>query len=136
MKEVSSNNRKTYLYLVLELPPKRLYIERYRIVLGKSMEVVHTADLIVVIAQHEDNLEVSVAKVYAFTCKYIDSTERVPESIMQIQKYFPKGRLKKGGELVFDALLVHDKEIEEIIRDAKHSLERCKIRTEVQRMQL
>ena len=90
MKEVSSNDRKTYLYLVLELPPKRLHIKRCRIVLGKSIEVVHTADLIVVIAQHEDNLEVSVAKVHAFTCKYIDSTERVPESVTQIQKYFSK----------------------------------------------
>ena len=120
MKEVSSNNRKTYLYLVLELPPKRLYIERYRIVLGKSMEVVHTADLIVVIAQYKDDLEVSVAKVHAFTCKYIDSTERVPEFMIQIQKYFSKSRLKRGKQLVFaNILLAHDEEIEKIIRYVK-----------------
>ena len=50
MKEVSSNNMKTYLYLALDLPPKILYIKGCRIVLEKFAKAVCTADLIVVIA--------------------------------------------------------------------------------------
>ena len=63
----------------------------------------------------------------------INSAERVLESVAQIQKYFPKGRLKKGGGLALaNILLVYDKEIDKIIRDMKHSLERCKIRIGMQ----
>jgi len=39
-KVVSSNDKKIYLYLVLKLPPERLYIKRYRIVLRKFMKAV------------------------------------------------------------------------------------------------
>ena len=53
-----------------------------------------------------------------------------------MQKYFPKGRPKKVGGLVFTNILIaYDKEIEKISRDVKHSLERYKIRIEVQCMQ-
>ena len=52
-----------------------------------------------------------------------------------MQKYFSKGRLKKRGGLVFaNILFVHNKEIEEITRDTKSSLEKCKIRLGVQCM--
>ena len=55
---------------------------------------------------------------------------------MQMQKYYPKGRPKREGKLVFtNVLLVYDKEIEEIIKDVKYSLERCKIRIGVQCIQ-
>ena len=72
MKEVLNNDRKTYL--VLELSPKRLYIEGCRIVLSKFVKAVYTVDLTIVIAQYKDNLEVSAAKVC--TCMYecINST--------------------------------------------------------------
>ena len=49
-KVVLNNNRKTYLYLVLELPPKRLHIEGYRMVLGKFEKVVQFTDSTAVIA--------------------------------------------------------------------------------------
>ena len=50
-KEVSSNNMKIYLHLALELLPERLYIEGYRIVLGKFIKAARTIDSIGVIAQ-------------------------------------------------------------------------------------
>jgi hypothetical protein len=50
MKEVSNNDRKTYLCLVLELPPEKSYIKGYRIVLGKFVKAACTADSIEVIA--------------------------------------------------------------------------------------
>ena len=53
-----------------------------------------------------------------------------------MQKYYPKGRPKREGRLVFtNVLLVYDEEIEEIIKDVKYSLERCKIRIGVQCIQ-
>ena len=46
-----------------------------------------------------------------------------------MQKYFLKGRLKREDRLVFTSvLLAYNKEIEEIIRNVKYSLERHKIR--------
>ena len=38
-KELSTNEMKTYLHLALELPPKRLYIEGCRMMLGKFIKV-------------------------------------------------------------------------------------------------
>ena len=68
--------------------------------------------------------------------KFIASVEGVPELVIQMQKYFPKDRPKRGDRLVFaNVLLVHNEEIEEIIRDAKYSLERYKIMIGVQCMQ-
>ena len=49
-KEVSNNDRKSYLYLVLELPPEKLCIEGYMTVLGKFIKVACSKDLIVVIS--------------------------------------------------------------------------------------
>ena len=60
------------------------------------------------------------------------SVEDISESVVQMQKYFPKGRDKRGERLVFaNMLLVHNEEIEEIIRNVKCSLERSKIRIRV-----
>ena len=59
------------------------------------------------------------------------STEGILESVIQIQKYFPKGRLKRGNRQVFmNTLIVYNKEIDKIIRGVKHGLERYKIRIE------
>ena len=53
-----------------------------------------------------------------------------------MQKYFSKGRSKKGKGLVFtNVLIAHDKEIEDIMSNAKYSLERHKTRIGVQCMQ-
>ena len=61
--------------------------------------------------------------------KHIAGEDRVPESVTQMQKYFSKGRPKKGRGLVFtNVLITHDEEIEDIISDVKYSLERHKIR--------
>jgi len=89
-KEVLKNNRKTYLYLVLELLPKRLCIEGYRIVLGKFLKAEYTSDLIAVIAQYEDDLEVSTEKVHVYMCKCIDKAKRVPESVTKCKSAFLK----------------------------------------------
>ena len=78
------NDIKTYLYLVLDLSPKRLHIKGNRIVLEKFVKAVYTADLVVVIAQCKNNLEVSAVKVHTNIYEYTNSTERVPESITQI----------------------------------------------------
>ena len=49
-KEVSNNNRKSYFYVALELPPEILHIKGYRIVLENFIKVVYTENPIVVIA--------------------------------------------------------------------------------------
>ena len=68
--------------------------------------------------------------------KCIVGKDSIPELVIQMQKYFPKGRPKRGDKLVFTNILIaHDKGIEEIIRDMKCSLERHEIRIEVQCMQ-
>ena len=79
IKVVLSNNKKTYLYLVLELPPKRLYIEGYRIVLKKFVKAVRFTDPIAVIVQYEDSLEVSDRKVYTYLYRYISEEDEVLE---------------------------------------------------------
>ena len=64
--------------------------------------------------------------------KYIAGKDGVPELVTQMQKYFLKGRPKIGSGLVSTNILIaHDKEIKEIIRDMKYSLERYKIRIRV-----
>ena len=58
------------------------------------------------------------------------------ESAIQIQKYFPKDRPKKGGRLVFtNVLIAYNEEIEDITSDVKYSLDRYKIRIGVQCIQ-
>ena len=49
IKEVLNNDRKIYLYSLLELAPERLHVERYRIVLGKFVKAVWSIDLKAVI---------------------------------------------------------------------------------------
>ena len=85
MKDILSNDRKICLYLALELFSEGLCIENYRIVIGKFMKAVCTADLIVVIAQNKDYLEVSVVKAHTYIHECIDSIERVLENVIQIQ---------------------------------------------------
>ena len=71
----------------------------------------------------------STKKVCTCINKCIIGEDSIPESVIQIQKYFPKGRPKRGGGLVFmNMLIVYDEEIEEIIRDMKYSLEMYKIK--------
>ena len=82
MKKVLTNDRKSYLHLILELLSERLHIKRYRIVLGKFVKVAHTKNLIAVIAQYEEDLEVSIVKPHAYMHKYINSIERVLESVI------------------------------------------------------
>ena len=87
-------------------------------------------------AQYKDNLEVSAEKTHAYVHECIIGIDSVLELVTQMQKYFSKSRLKRGDRLVFiNVLIAHNEEIEEVIRDVKHSLERCKIRIEVQCMQ-
>ena len=81
-KEVSNNNRKTYLYLVLELPPKRLWIEGYRIVLGKFAKAAQSADPTAVVVQCKNNLEVFAKKAHTCMNKYIAGKDSILESVI------------------------------------------------------
>ena len=84
IKAVSSNDKKTYSYLVLELSPERLCIEGHRIVLRKFAKVVWSADLIAMIAQYEENLEVSDRNACAYSHKCISGENDMPESVTQM----------------------------------------------------
>ena len=83
-KEVSNNDIKTYLHLVLELPPERLHIEGYRIVLGRFAQVAKSTDPTVVIAQYEDKLEVSAEKAHTCIHECIEDVDSVLELVTQI----------------------------------------------------
>ena len=60
----------------------------------------------------------------------------MPRSITQLQKYFPKGKPKKGGGTVYtNILILHSEDIEDMITDMKDGLEARNPRIGKQRIQ-
>ena len=54
----------------------------------------------------------------------------------QLQKYFPKGKPKRGGGTVFtNFLILHDKEVNDIVIDMKDGIETFNAKIGKQRVQ-
>ena len=120
---VITTKSKTFLYLVVDIPPDKNYIARYRRVLIRLLSVIKSADPDVVMIPYDLYLEYSDTKINNYRSVCIDYLNKLPKSITQLQKYFPKGRLKQAGRIVFiNFLMLHNEKVEDMIIDMKDSL--------------
>ena len=127
--------KKTYLYVVVNIPPETDSVLAYKKVLGKFIMAMKNTDPDVVVTQYEDQSERSNSYIHDYKIKCINSVESIPTSIIQLQKFFPKGRPKKLGRTVFtNILIVYNKDIEGIIEDLKISLEQYNRKIRKQRI--
>ena len=69
--------------------------------LEKLVKVLNMTNPSAVIAQYVDKLKVLGRKVSAGKIKCINKAEKILVSIIQIQKFFPKGRSKRAGGIAF-----------------------------------
>ena len=108
----------SYLYLMLDIPPDRDYVERYRIILARLISSLQQADPTAVIVQCDIDLQCSTKEKVISATSCIDHPRRMPRSITQLQKFFPKGRPKRGGGTVCTNMLVlHNESIDDMIFD-------------------
>ena len=61
--------------------------------------------------QHEVEPEKSNNKKHCARSQHIDHLSKIPKSITQLQKYFPRVIPKRGGGIVFTNLLLLHEEI-------------------------
>ena len=65
-----------------------------------------------------------------------DQLSKIPRSIVQLQKYFPKGKPKREGGTIFtNLLLLHDKKVDDMMLDMKDSMQKCNLKLGKQRVQ-
>ena len=83
-----------------------------------------SADPDAMIIPYDSYLEHSDSKINNYHSVCIDHLNKLPKSITQLQKYFPKGRLKWAGRTVFtNFLMLHNEKVEDMIIDLKDSLQ-------------
>ena len=113
----------TFLYLMVDIPSDKDHVERYRIVLTRLLSAIRQADPTAVLVQYETKPKYSGKQKEVSADLCIDHPRKMPRSITQLQKFFPKGRPKRGGGTVFtNILLLHNENIEDMILDMKDSL--------------
>ena len=113
----------SYLYVMIDIPSDRDHVEKYRIVLTKLLTTIRQADPTAVIMQYETLPKYSGREKEVSANLCIDHPRKMPRSITQLQKFFPKGRPKRGGGTVFtNILLLHNENIEDIILDMKDGM--------------
>ena len=126
----------TYLYLMIDVPPDRDHVERYRIVVTRLLSAIRQADPTAVLVQYETQPKYSGKEKEVSADLCIDHPRKMPRSITQLQKFFPKGRPKRGGGTVFTNILVlHNELIEDMIMDMKDGLAAYNPRIGKQRIQ-
>ena len=126
----------SYLYLMIDIPSDKDYVEKYRTTLTRLLSAIRQADHKSVIVQYEAVPRYSgkEREVNANMC--LDHPGKMPRSITQLHKFFPKGRPKRGGGTVFtNLLLLHDEGIEDIILDMKDAMEAYNPKIGKQRIQ-
>ena len=113
----------SYLYIMIDIPSDRDHVEKYRLVLTKLLTTIRQADPTAVIVQYETLPKYSGREKEVSANLCIDHPRKMPRSITQLQKFFPKGRPKRGGGTVFtNILLLHNENIEDIILDMKDGM--------------
>ena len=66
----------------------------------------------------------------------IDHLTKIPRSVTQLQKYFPKGKPKhRGGTVFTNFLILHDEEVDDVIIDMKDGMEAFNVKIGKQRVQ-
>ena len=81
------------------------------------------ADPEVVIILCESTLEHSEGTIQCSRKDCIDHLSKLPRSIAQLHKCFPKGKPKRGGDAIFtNCLVLHNEDIGDMILDVKDSL--------------
>ena len=126
----------SYLYLMIDIPSDKDYVEKYRITLTRLLSAIKQADPKSVIVQHEATPRYSGKEKEVDANMCLDHPGKMPRSITQLHKFFPKGRPKRGGGTVFtNLLLLHDEKIEDIIIDMKDAMEACNPKIGKQRIQ-
>ena len=128
--------KKTCLYLVVDTLPERDCIVGHRKVLGKFITAMKNVDPDAVLTYYKDQSEKSNGRYHNYAKSCIDLAEKVPSSIVQIQKYFLKGRPKKVGGTVFTNILIaHNEDIDNMLEELRRSLERYNRKIRKQRIQ-
>ena len=114
----------TFLYLMIDIPIDRNHVERHRIIVTKLLSEIRLADPTAVLVQCETMPKYvgTEKEVDANLC--IDHPRKMPRLITQLQKFFPKGKPKRGGGTVYaNCLILHNEQIEDMIMDMKDGLE-------------
>ena len=126
----------TYLYLMIDIPMDRNHVERYRIIVTKLLSEIRQADPEAVLVQYEATPRYVGTEIEIDANFCIDHPRKMPRSITQLQKYFPKGKPKKeGGTVYTNILILHKEDIEDMITDMKDGLEAYNPRIGKQRIQ-
>ena len=126
----------TYLYLMIDIPMDRNHVERYRIIVTKLLSEIRQADPEAVLVQYEATPKYEGTEIEIDANLRIDHPNKMPRSITQLQKYFPKSKPKKGGGTVCtNILILHSEDIEDMIMDMKDGLEARNPRIGKQRIQ-
>ena len=99
-----------------------------------------TANPDAVILPHEPKLEESKEEdKTVIQCErkmFKDRMSKIPRSITQLHKYFPKGKPKRGGGTIFtNCLILYNEEIDDIILDLKDGTNSYNPRIGKQRVQ-
>jgi hypothetical protein len=126
----------TCLYLMVDVPPDRDYIGRYRIVLSRLFSSMKSTNPNVVIIPYESLPDHMDGLIHCPWSICIDHLTKIPRSVTQLQKYFPKGKLKHGDGMVFtNFLILYDEEVDDMIIDMKDGMEAFNTKIGKQRVQ-
>ena len=107
----------------LDVPSDRDHAERHRIAVTRLFSAIRQADPTAVLVQHETKPKTSGKEKEVSADLCIDHPRKMPRLITQLQKFFPKGQPKRGGDTVFtNILILHNEEIEDMIMDVKDGL--------------
>ena len=126
----------TCSYLVLDIPPDRDYIGRHRLTLSRLFSAMKSADPNAAMLPCDSKPERAAGKVHCNRNACIDQLNKLPKSITQMQKCFPKGKPKRGGVTFFtDFLLLHDEKVDDVIVDMKENMHSFNTKMGKQRVQ-
>lgn len=130
----------TYLHVMIDVPPDKDCAGRHRLVLAKLFTTLKTADPDAVILPYEVKPKIlTEEEARVITCERImciDQVPKIPRSITQLHKYFPKGKPKRSGGTIFtNCLILHNEDIDDIILDLKEGINSYNPRIGRQRVQ-
>ena len=133
---VCTETMTTYLYLMVDVPLDRDYIGRYRTVLSRLFSSMKSTDPNIVIIPYKSLPDWEDCFIHCPWSTCIDNLTKIPRSVTQLQKYFPKGKPKHGGGIVFtNFLILHDEEVDNMIIDMKDGMKAFNAKIGKQRVQ-
>ena len=116
----------TFLYLMIDVLINRNHMERCHIIVTKLLSEIRLADPTAVLVQCETTPKYVGAEKEVDANLCIDHPRKMLRSITQLQKFFPKGKPKRGGGTVYaNFLILCNEQIEDMIMDMKDGLETC-----------